>query len=85
MVSMGIDHSNPYIHSTTVLCDIIWFSMGIDHSNPYIHNTTVLCDIVVVFMCCSRMCTSTGPQSIVKVNIYTRAGSGELWCRERGH
>ena len=21
MVSMGIDHSNPYIHSTTVLCD----------------------------------------------------------------
>ena len=20
---MGIDHSNPYIHSTTVLCDII--------------------------------------------------------------
>ena len=21
MVSMGIDHSNPYVHSTTVLCD----------------------------------------------------------------
>ena len=20
---MGIDHSNPYIHSTTVLCDIL--------------------------------------------------------------
>ena len=20
---MGIDHSNPYIHSTTVLCDIV--------------------------------------------------------------
>ena len=22
--SMGIDHSNPYIHSTTVLCDIYY-------------------------------------------------------------
>ena len=21
--SMGIDHSNPYIHSTTVLCDLV--------------------------------------------------------------
>ena len=23
LFSMGIDHSNPYIHSTTVLCDIV--------------------------------------------------------------
>ena len=24
--SMGIDHSNPYIHSTTILCDGAWSS-----------------------------------------------------------
>ena len=57
-LSMGlmvINHSNPYIHSTTVLCDNLKLkvksefslSMGlmvINHSNPYIHSTTVLCD-----------------------------------------
>ena len=25
---MGIDHSNPYIHSTTVLCDMIVIFMS---------------------------------------------------------
>ena len=25
MVLMGIDHSNPYIHSTTVLCDMYMY------------------------------------------------------------
>ena len=32
MVSMGIDHSNPYIHSITVLCDI-----GITYVHVYIY------------------------------------------------
>ena len=38
---MGIDHSNPYIHSIESENEqnpYIWFSMGIDHSNPYIHS-----------------------------------------------
>ena len=30
IVLMGIDHNNPYIHSTTVLCDMIcWYTATI--------------------------------------------------------
>ena len=58
---MRIDRSNPYIHSTIVLCDgefgsvtkcqtesesdEKWFSVD---SNPYIHSTTVLCDTCMI-------------------------------------
>ena len=36
---MGIDHSNPYIHSTTVLCDIVARHIipMPKHTNMYIH------------------------------------------------
>ena len=32
---MGIDHSNPYIHSTTVLCDYTFPKFLLSHSMVY--------------------------------------------------
>ena len=36
--SMGIEHSNPYVHSTTVLCD---YSMAIVQMHSYIGFVTL--------------------------------------------
>ena len=57
---MGIDHSNPYIHSTTVLCDT-WKHMCIAHQQTKVNKfvciffeTTLLQRYIASCIACSR-------------------------------
>ena len=59
---MGIDHSNPYIHSTTVLCDVLvkcalhlsWDSMGCE-SVPYSSTIVVNGSLIPSVVCDSAL------------------------------
>ena len=44
---MEIDHSNPYIHSTTVLCDIASSGTHVLHENMKIERPDSECQILL--------------------------------------